>query len=121
MEGEAGLVGRARDNARRNALANVEFHVADLAQPDARAPWLVGPYQKALLDPPRTGAAEIIPALAKLAPTRLLYVSCNPATLARDAAELVHTHGFELASAGVVDMFPHTAHLESMALFVGRR
>jgi len=69
-----------------------------------------------LLDPPRTGARAVLPALARLAPRRLLYISCHPGSLARDLGVLVHEHGFTLAAAGVVDMFPHTAHVESLAL-----
>jgi 23S rRNA (uracil1939-C5)-methyltransferase len=118
VEGESGLVERARHNARRNGLANVEFHVADLSKP-AELPqgWLHGRYTHVLLDPPRVGAApEMLSAIAGLAPERVLYVSCHPGSLARDLGILVHQHGFILESAGVVDMFPHTAHLESMAL-----
>jgi 23S rRNA (uracil1939-C5)-methyltransferase len=69
-----------------------------------------------LLDPPRVGARELLPAIAGLAPRRLLYVSCHPGTLARDLGILTHEHGFELLAAGVVDMFAHTAHVESLAL-----
>jgi 23S rRNA (uracil1939-C5)-methyltransferase len=118
VEGEAGLVERARHNARRNGLANVEFHVADLSKP-AELPhgWLRGRYTHVLLDPPRVGAArEMLTAIAGLAPALVLYVSCHPGSLARDLGILVHEHGFILESAGVIDMFPHTAHFESMAL-----
>jgi len=120
VEGEAGLVERARHNARRNGLSNVEFHVGDLSKPtELPAGWLCGPYSLVLLDPPRVGAApEMLAAIARLAPERLLYVSCHPGSLARDLGLLVHQHGFTLESAGVVDMFPHTAHVESMALLV---
>jgi 23S rRNA (uracil1939-C5)-methyltransferase len=69
-----------------------------------------------LLDPPRAGARELLPRLAELRPSRLVYVSCHPATLARDLGALVHEHGFRLVSAGVADMFPHTAHIESIAV-----
>jgi 23S rRNA (uracil1939-C5)-methyltransferase len=120
VEGEAGLVERARHNARRNGLSNVEFHVGDLAKP-AELPqgWLRGRYTHVLLDPPRVGAApEMLAAIARLAPERVLYVSCHPGSLARDLGILVHEHGFMVESAGIVDMFPHTAHLESMALLV---
>jgi 23S rRNA (uracil1939-C5)-methyltransferase len=120
VEGEAGLVERARHNARRNGLGNVEFHVGDLSKPMALpAQWLRGPYTHVLLDPPRVGAAgEMLAAVARLAPERVLYVSCHPGSLARDLGILVHEHGFMLEAAGVVDMFPHTAHVESMALLV---
>ena len=73
-----------------------------------------------LLDPPRAGAHELLPQIARLAPERVLYVSCNPESLARDIGVLVHQHGFELLAAGVVDMFPHTAHMESVALLAPR-
>jgi len=118
VEGEAGLVERARHNARRNGIYNVEFHVGDLSKPAELPPaWLQGPYTHALLDPPRVGASsEMLAAVARLAPERVLYVSCHPGSLARDVGILVHEHGFNLESAGVVDMFPHTAHVESMAL-----
>jgi 23S rRNA (uracil1939-C5)-methyltransferase len=118
VEGEAGLVGRARQNALRNSLTNVEFHVGDLSKPmELPAAWLRGPYSHVLLDPPRVGAApDMLAAIARLAPERLLYVSCHPGSLSRDLGILVHEHGFLLESAGVVDMFPHTAHVESMAL-----
>lgn len=118
VEGEAGLVERARRNAHRNGVANAQFHVGDLSAP-ARlaAEWLREPYTHVLLDPPRVGAApELLAAIARLAPQRVLYVSCHPGSLARDLGMLVHEHGFTLQSAGVVDMFPHTAHIESMAL-----
>lgn len=117
VEGEADLVERARHNARRNGLSNLEFHVSDLSKPEAPAGWPLGPYTHVLLDPPRVGAApELLAAIARISPARVLCVSCHPGTLARDLAVLVHEHGFILESAGVVDMFPHTAHVESMAL-----
>ena len=120
VEGEGGLVERARHNARRNGVANVEFHVGDLSKPmELPAAWLQGPYTHVLLDPPRVGAApEMLAAIARLAPERMLYVSCHPGSLARDLGILVHEHGFTLEAAGVVDMFPHTAHVESLALLV---
>ena len=118
VEGEAGLAERACHNARHNGLANVEFHVGDLSKPmELPAGWLRGPYTHVLIDPPRVGAApDMLAAIARLAPERVLYVSCHPGSLARDLGILVHEHGFTLESAGVVDMFPHTAHVESMAL-----
>ena len=118
VEGDAGLVERARRNARRNGLSNVEFHAGDLSKPtELPAGWLRGPYTHVLLDPPRLGAApDMLVAIARLAPERALYVSCHPGSLARDLGILVHEHGFILESAGVVDMFPHTAHVESIAL-----
>jgi len=117
VEGDAALVARARGNARHNGLGNAEFHVADLAAPpDASLPWMRHRYSHVLLDPPRTGARAVLAALSGMAPQRLLYISCHPGSLARDLGVLVHEHGFALAAAGVVDMFPHTAHVESLAL-----
>jgi 23S rRNA (uracil1939-C5)-methyltransferase len=117
VEGEAGLVARARANAARNGIGNAEFHVGNLMAPEAQtAPWTAGPYSHVLLDPPRAGAREMLGVVARLKPRRLAYVSCHPGTLARDLAELVHEHGFELLAAGVADMFPHTAHVESVAI-----
>jgi 23S rRNA (uracil1939-C5)-methyltransferase len=101
-----------------NGLDNVRFTAADLSGPVADAPWLAGGWTRLLLDPPRSGALEVVQALRRPLPERLVYVSCNPATLARDAGVLVHGHGYRLAAAGVMDMFPHTAHVESVALFV---
>jgi 23S rRNA (uracil1939-C5)-methyltransferase len=109
-----GLIERARDNARRNGLA-AEFAVANLFDPAACAR-LPG-WDALLLDPPREGAIEVIKALEGREPGRILYVSCDPATLARDAGVLVHRQGYRLAAAGVVNMFPHTGHVESIALF----
>jgi 23S rRNA (uracil1939-C5)-methyltransferase len=120
IEGDAGLVARARDNARRNGIANAEFFRADLTSDATAGPWLAGAYTHVLLDPPRAGALELLPQIARLAPERVLYVSCNPESLARDIGLLVHQHGFELLAAGVVDMFPHTAHMESVALLAPR-
>jgi len=117
VEGEAGLVERARGNARRNGLDNVEFHVANLAGEVEALPWMRQSYDKILLDPPRSGAMELIPQIARLKAPRIVYISCNPATLARDAGLLVHDHGYRIGAAGVMDMFPHTAHVESIAVF----
>ncbi len=117
VEGEAGLVERARENAARNGLGNAEFHVANLAEPVDHLPWAQARFDKILLDPPRSGALEVLPRVAGFGARRLLYISCNPSTLSRDAGELVHRYGYRLLSAGVMDMFPHTAHVESIALF----
>ena len=117
VEGDAALVQRARENAERNGVENVQFHTADLAGELDKAPWWGGGFDRALLDPPRTGARETLAHLAALGIGRIVYVSCNPATLARDAGILVNDHGYRLVSAGVMDMFPHTAHVESIALF----
>ncbi len=123
IEGSESLVERARGNAAANGLsATTRFAVANLfaATSDSIAPLL--PLDKVLIDPPREGAVELVKALPPAnddrAPRRIVYVSCNPATLARDAAVLVHERGYSLAAAGAVNMFPHTAHVESIALFV---
>ena len=117
VEGDAGLIRRAEENARLNGIGNARFHVSDLAADVSNAPWRKARYDKLLLDPPRIGALSLLPTIAKSDARRIVYVSCNPATLARDAGILVHEHGYTLQSAGVVDMFPHTAHVESIALF----
>lgn len=119
VEGAPVLVQRARANARANGIRNVRHHVADLSESPAGAAWLQGRYGAVVLDPPRSGARAIIPELWRIGAERILYVSCHPATLARDAAEL-DAAGFTLEAAGVADMFPHTAHAEAMALFVRR-
>ncbi|MBV6416192.1 MAG: 23S rRNA (uracil(1939)-C(5))-methyltransferase RlmD [Steroidobacteraceae bacterium] len=117
IEGDAGLIARARDNAARNFIGNATFHVGDLAAADLdRQRWWEGGYSHVLLDPPRAGAREVLGALARLAPRRIVYVSCHPGTLARDLGVLVHDHGYALVAAGVLDMFPHTTHVESMAV-----
>lgn len=117
VEGSAAMVERGAENAQANGLGNVSFHAADLTQDASRQPWATGGFDRILIDPPRAGALEVIPLLASFAAERLVYVSCNPATLARDAGELAK-HGYRLEAAGVMDMFPHTTHVESMALFV---
>jgi 23S rRNA (uracil1939-C5)-methyltransferase len=111
FEGSKELVERARQNAASNKL-DIRFEVMNLFETK-----LEGRFDKLLIDPPREGAVEIIKALPAEWPRRIVYVSCDPATLARDAGVLVHTKGFRLAAAGVVNMFPHTAHVESIALF----
>lgn len=118
VEGEGGLVARARRNALRNGIDNIEFFAADLASEELRVlPWAQRSYAKVLLDPPRAGAREVLPVVAASGAKRVVYVSCHPGSLARDAGLLVHEHGFELKAAGVMDMFPHTAHVESIAVF----
>ncbi|WP_372716957.1 23S rRNA (uracil(1939)-C(5))-methyltransferase RlmD [Immundisolibacter sp.] len=117
VEGDSALVARARGNAKRAGLAErCTFEVADLYQDAAGAVARLGRCDAWLLDPPRSGAQELCGALGKPWPARIVYVSCNPATLARDAG-LLTGHGYRLAQAGIVDMFPHTAHVESIALF----
>ncbi len=117
VEGEAGLVARARENAAANGLANVEFHAADLAKDLASEPWMKAGFDKLLLDPPRAGAAEVLAQLPLKGIGRIVYVSCHPGSLARDAGFLVKERGFKLVAAGAMDMFPQTAHVESIALF----
>jgi 23S rRNA (uracil1939-C5)-methyltransferase len=121
VEGDAGLVERARQNAARNGIGNTRFQVANLYGPLEGETWLKEPFDKVLLDPPRSGAAEVLEPLARIAPRRIVYISCYPGTLARDAGELVNRHGYRLLSAGVMDMFPHTNHVESIALFEAKR
>jgi 23S rRNA (uracil1939-C5)-methyltransferase len=113
FEGSAGLIDRARSNAKDNGLT-IQFEVADLFKASINP---YGPFDKLLIDPPREGAVELMKALPDSWPRRIVYVSCDPATLARDAGILVNTRGFRLSAAGVVNMFPHTAHVESIALF----
>jgi 23S rRNA (uracil1939-C5)-methyltransferase len=113
FEGSRALVERARANAAANGLV-AQFEVADLFKAGIAA---FGPFPKILIDPPREGAVELVKSLPAEWPRRIVYVSCDPATLARDAGILVHTQGFRLAAAGVVNMFPHTAHVESTAVF----
>ena len=117
VEGDQGLVERARHNARLNGISNAEFHLADLGKPlDASVPWLQESYTHVLLDPPRAGASEVLGSISRLNPQRVLYISCHPGSLARDLGLLVHEHGMSLVAAGVLDMFPHTTHVESMAI-----
>ena len=117
IEGEKSLVKRAADNAARNALENVEFRVADLSKIDGSESWVKAGWDRVLLDPARSGAAEIVAHMRQLNPERIVYVSCHPGTLARDAGILVNEQGYILESAGIIDMFPHTAHVESIAVF----
>lgn len=117
VEGEETLVGRARANAERNSLRNLRFHAADLYGDLDTAPWLRERFDKALLDPPRSGALQVLDLLPPMGVRRLVYVSCYPTTLARDADRLVNALGYRLVAAGAMDMFPHTAHVESMAVF----
>ncbi|MES9939102.1 MAG: 23S rRNA (uracil(1939)-C(5))-methyltransferase RlmD [Candidatus Thiodiazotropha sp. 6PLUC2] len=117
VEGDAGLVARARENALSNQISNTSFYTANLYETLENEPWLQESFNKVLLDPPRSGAQEVLHHLPKLGAERILYVSCYPGTLARDAGLLVEEHGYRLVSAGVMDMFPHTAHVESIALF----
>lgn len=116
VEGVATMVERARLNASANGLPNVQFYQADLAEPLPVTAWARDGFAAVLLDPPRDGAWHAVQQMAASGAKRVLYVSCNPATLARDAAELVR-QGYRLKHAGILDMFPQTAHVEAMALF----
>jgi len=120
VEGDAGLVARARENAARNGLDNAEFFAADLTQDQRQAAWMRQGFDKLLLDPPRSGALEVLQQLPLKQFKRIVYVSCHPGSLARDAGYLVKEQGFTLVSAGAMDMFPHTAHVESIAVFERR-
>ena len=117
VEGEHGLVERAAANAARNGLGNAAFRVANLFDDQRDEPWAAQAWDKILLDPPRAGADKVLEYLPRKGTNRIVYVSCHPGSLARDAGILVEKHGFRLVSAGVMDMFPHTAHVESIALF----
>jgi 23S rRNA (uracil1939-C5)-methyltransferase len=117
VELEAGLVERARANAARNGIANAAFHAANLAAEPAVAGWARADYELVLLDPPRAGAREILPVAAASRPRRIVYVSCHPGSFARDAGILERGLGYRLAAVGIMDMFPHTSHVESIALF----
>jgi len=118
VEGDLQLVERARHNAELNQLENVSFYQADLTKDQDNSEWFNRPFTKVLIDPPRSGAWEILPLIAQTAAKTLVYVSCHPASLARDTDRLVNELGFTLQQAGVMDMFPHTSHVESMAIFV---
>ena len=118
IEGENGLVSRARANATYNGVTNIQYYQDDLFKDQNHAAWLQQAYDRLLLDPPRAGAREILACFGSKLPPRIVYISCHPATLARDANYLVNECKYKILSAGVVDMFPHTAHVESMAVFV---
>jgi 23S rRNA (uracil1939-C5)-methyltransferase len=117
VEGDAALVAKARDNADRNALPGVEFHVDNLFEPARCGDWMKNTYDLVFLDPPRAGASEIMERMAQWRPRRVVYISCHPGSLARDAGILVESQGYRLTGAGVMDMFPHTTHVESIAVF----
>ena len=119
VEGDAGLIRRARENATHNGL-DVEFHAADLAQDLSGHAWMRAGFDRLLLDPPRSGADVVLKQLPLGGLKRIVYVSCHPASLARDAGFLVNERGWKLRAAGVMDMFPHTAHVESIAMFEPR-
>ena len=117
VEGDHALVARAKRNAERNGITNAEFFMADLAENQRDAAWARRRYDRVLLDPARAGADKLIEWFPFKQVKRVVYVSCHPASLARDAGMLVRDHGYKLKAAGVMDMFPHTAHVESIAVF----
>ena len=118
IEGSPGLVQRGRESAAANGLSErVDYGVANLFECTEASLAALGRFDKMLIDPPREGAIELVKALGDDAPRRIVYVSCNPATLARDTAVLVTVKGYRLVSAGAINMFPHTAHVESIAVF----
>ena len=118
VEGNNELVMRAEANAVRTGLHNANFVVANLFEVTPESLAELGHFDKMLIDPPRDGALELVKTLNEAhLPRRIVYISCSPATLARDASLLVHTKGYRLLAAGVANMFPHTAHVESMAIF----
>ncbi len=117
VEGSEAMVERAYMNAKLNHLDNVSFYAANLDDVQEVQKLVQQPCNKILIDPPRSGALEIVKQIDALNPERIVYVSCNPVTLARDTDILVNQKGYVLIKAGVMDMFPHTAHVESIALF----
>ncbi len=117
VEGDEALVRKARSNASRNGIGNAQFFTENLFEPAALGPWAERSYDLLLLDPPRAGAVEIMERMAQWRPRRVVYISCHPGSLARDAGLLVRGQGYRLIGAGVMDMFPHTTHVESLAVF----
>ena len=117
VEGVDEMVKKATHNAQVNQIENAQFYQANLEQDMSGQLWAREKFDKILLDPARAGASGIVEQVSALGATRVVYVSCNPATLARDSQSLL-SQGFELKKLGMLDMFPHTSHLESMALFV---
>jgi len=118
VEGSEALVRRAGENAANNGLSEVcEFYAANLFEATEDSLAALGPLDKLLIDPPREGAIAVVKALGARSPKRIVYVSCNPATLSRDSAVLVNEKGYKLKGAGIANMFPQTSHVESIALF----
>ena len=117
VEGDALLISKALANAARNGIGNARFALQNLFEPKSFEPWADERYDLVLLDPPRAGAAELLTCMGHWRPRRVVYISCHPGSLARDAGILVAEHGFTLTAAGVMDMFPHTTHVESIAVF----
>ncbi len=119
VEGDASLVSKARANAVCNGLNNAGFAVENLFEPQTFGAWANERFDLVLLDPPRAGAAALVARMSDWRPRRVVYISCHPGSLARDAGTLVGNLGFRLSGAGVMDMFPHTTHVESIAVFEG--
>ena len=117
VEGSKNMVDRAYMNAKHNNIANVDFYAANLDDANEVNKVVQQTFKKVLIDPPRSGALELVKQIDTLNPERIVYVSCNPVTLARDTDVLVNEKGYVLLKAGVMDMFPHTTHVESIALF----
>jgi 23S rRNA (uracil1939-C5)-methyltransferase len=121
VEGDSGLVAKARANAVRNGVGNAAFFTENLFEPAQFGTWANERHDLVLLDPPRAGASALLARMAHWSPRRVVYISCHPGSLARDAEILVHGQGFKLTCAGVMDMFPHTTHVESIAVFEAPR
>ena len=117
VEGDARLVRAATENAALNGIENASFKQVDLSEIDGSESWLRAGWDRILLDPARSGAQEIVNCIEKFGAQRIVYVSCHPGTLARDAGILVNEKGYVCEAAGIIDMFPHTAHVESIAVF----
>ena len=117
VEGESWQVERARQNAQQNDIGNCDFMKADLSAIDGSESWLRDGWDRLLLDPARSGAQEVVTRIERIGASRIVYVSCHPGTLARDAGILVHEKNYRLEAAGIIDMFPHTGHVESLAVF----
>jgi 23S rRNA (uracil1939-C5)-methyltransferase len=120
VEGDLAMVNRARESAAGNNIGNTDYYAADLTQPDKDFPWMRQQYDKILLDPPRSGALEMAQLIGRFKARRLVYVSCQPSSLVRDAA-IICAQGYRMTHLGIMDMFPQTAHVESMAVFERKR
>jgi 23S rRNA (uracil1939-C5)-methyltransferase len=120
VEGDASLLSKARANAARNAIGNAGFATENLFEPQTFGAWANEHYDLVMLDPPRAGAAQLLSCMPRWGPRRVVYISCHPGSLARDAQILAAEYGFVLTAAGVMDMFPHTTHVESIAVFERR-
>jgi 23S rRNA (uracil1939-C5)-methyltransferase len=117
IEGEIAQVRRSQSNAQQNNMDNCEFRQADLSAIEGNELWIKEDWDRVLLDPARSGALEVVANMTAIGASRIVYVSCHPGTLARDAGTLVRDHGYILEAAGIIDMFPHTGHVESIAVF----